>query len=296
MTSRTNRSITPRNIAVTYIIIVMAAVIDAIGVIVFLVPAKVAPGGVSGIAVILNHLNPALPIGLMIIIGNIPVQLLGARYLGGWRVVVRTVVYIILYSVLMDGLQPQLATVDVGTNTLTNALFGGIMSGIAGGLVLRAGGTQGGTSTLGRILQFQFGMPLSTSALYTDTVVVLLAGLVFGWEGALYALVTLFVGGLAADYVLEGPSTIRTATIITDRPDDISNLVLDEMGRGVTAWPGKGMFTDETHTVLFITVSRSQINELRRLVHMADPDAFLVVGQGHVAYGEGFRRVRGSSL
>jgi uncharacterized membrane-anchored protein YitT (DUF2179 family) len=292
MTSPTSRSITPRNIAVTYIIIVMAAVIDAIGVIVFLVPAKVAPGGVSGIAVILNHLNPALPIGLMIIIGNIPVQLLGARYLGGWRVVVRTVVYIILYSLLVDLLQPQLATVDVGNNTLTNALFGGIVSGIAGGLVLRAGGTQGGTSTLGRILQFQFGMPLSTSALYTDAAVVLLAGLVFGWEGALYALVALFVGGLAADYVLEGPSTIRTTTIITDRPDDISNLVLDEMGRGVTAWPGKGMFTDETHTVLFITVSRSQINELRRLVHIADPDAFLVVGQGHVAYGEGFRRVR----
>lgn len=290
----TGRTLNWRSILLSYLMLGVAAVIDSIAVLVFLIPAQVAPGGVSGVAVILNHLNPALPVGLMILIGNIPIQLLGARYLGGWRVVVRTMFYVLLYSMLLDVLEPHLVTVEVGDNTLTNALFGGILGGIAGGLILRAGGTQGGTSTLGRILQFRYGMPLSASALYTDTVVVLLAGLVFGWEGALYAMVSLFVGGLAADYVLEGPSTIRTATIITDKPDDIANLVLDEMGRGVTAWPGKGKFTDETHTVLFITVSRSQINELRQLVHAADPDAFLVVAQGHVAYGEGFRRVRGA--
>ena len=235
MTSRTSRPTTWRSILFSYLILCIGAVIDAIAVIVFLVPAKVAPGGISGIAVILNHLNPALPIGLMIIIGNIPVQILGARYLGGWRIVVRTVFYILLYSLLVDALRPQLAGVEVGSNTLTNALFGGILGGIAGGLILRAGGTQGGTSTLGRILQFRFGMPLSATALYTDTAVVLLAGTVFGWEGALYAMVSLFVGGMAADYVLEGPSTIRTATIITDKPDDVANRVLDELGRGVTA-------------------------------------------------------------
>ena len=149
MTSRTSRPTTWRSILFSYLILCIGAVIDAIAVIVFLVPAKIAPGGISGIAVILNHLNPALPIGLMIIIGNIPVQILGARYLGGWRIVVRTVFYILLYSLLVDALRPQLAGVEVGSNTLTNALFGGILGGIAGGLILRAGGTQGGTSTLG---------------------------------------------------------------------------------------------------------------------------------------------------
>jgi len=159
-------------------------------------------------------------------------------------------------------------------------------------LVLRAGGTQGGTSTLGRILQQQFGMPLSATSLYTDTAVIVLAGLVFGWEGALYAIVALFVGGATADYVLEGPSVIRIATIITDKPDAISELVMDDMGRGVTAWQGKGMFTEQNHTVLFITVSRAQVSSLQRLVHLADPNAFMVIGQGHVAYGEGFRQIK----
>lgn len=282
-----------RSIVSSYLLITIAAIIDAIGVVVFLARSEIAPGGVSGVAVMLNFLDPALPIGLMIILGNIPIQALGARYLGGWRVVVRTVIYVVIYSLLLDVLRPYLDTLVVGDNRLTNALFGGILVGIAGGLVLRAGGTQGGTGTLGRILNHQFGLPLSTTALYTDSAVVLLAGLIFGWEGALYAIVALFVGGMTADYVLEGPSTIRTATIITDRPDAIAEMVLDEMRRGVTAWQGRGKFTDAEHTVLFITVSRAQVNALQRLVREADPNAFMVVGHGHVAYGRGFRQMDG---
>ena len=80
---------------------------------------------------------------------------------------------------------------------------------------------------------------------------------------------------------------------ITDKPEAISELVLDDMGRGVTAWQGKGMFTEQNHTVLFITISRAQVISLQRLVHLADPDAFIVIGQGHVAYGEGFKRIKG---
>ena len=285
-------SMTLSQIITSYVMLIIAVAIDATSVNIFFAPFKIAPGGVTGVAVILNHLDARLPIGLIILLGNIPIQIFGYRMLGGWRVVVRTVFYILLYSFLVEFLKPYTATVEVGTNVLLNALFGGILGGVAGGLVLRAGGTQGGTSTLGRILQQRFGMPLSATSLYTDTAVIVLAGLVFGWEGALYAIVALFVGGATADYVLEGPSVIRIATIITDKPDAISELVLDDMGRGVTAWQGKGMFTEQNHMVLFITVSRAQVNSLQRLVHLADPNAFMVIGHGHVAYGEGFRRIK----
>ncbi len=276
----------------TYTLLIIGAILDAASVNIFFAPFKIAPSGVSGVAVILNHLDARLPIGLLILLGNIPIQILGYRMLGGWRIVMRTVFYILLYSFLVEFLKPYTANVEVGTNVLLNAIFGGILGGIAGGLVLRVGGTQGGTATLGRILQQQFGMPLSTASLYTDIAVVVLAGLVFGWEGALYAIVALFVWGATADYILEGPSVIRTATIITDKPDVISEAVMDDMGRGVTAWQGKGMFTEQNHTVLFITVSRTQVSSLQRLVHLADPNAFMVIGQGHVAYGEGFRQIK----
>ncbi len=292
MLGRRFGTMTLSQIVTSYVMLIIGATIDATSVNIFFAPFKIAPGGVTGVAVILNHLDARLPIGLLILLGNIPIQILGYRMLGGWRIVVRTVFYIFLYSFLVEFLKPYTAGVEVGTNVLLNAIFGGILGGVAGGLVLRAGGTQGGTSTLGRILQQQFGMPLSATSLYTDTAVIVLAGLVFGWEGALYAIVALFVGGATADYVLEGPSVIRIATIITDKPDAISEVVMDDMGRGVTAWQGKGMFTDQNHTVLFITVSRAQVSSLQRLVHLADPNAFMVIGQGHVAYGEGFRRIK----
>ena len=292
MLGRRFGTMTLSQIVTSYVMLIIGATIDATSVNIFFAPFKIAPGGVTGVAVILNHLDARLPIGLLILLGNIPIQILGYRMLGGWRIVVRTVFYILLYSFLVEFLKPYTTGVEVGTNVLLNAIFGGILGGVAGGLVLRAGGTQGGTSTLGRILQQQFGMPLSATSLYTDTAVIILAGLVFGWEGALYAIVALFVGGATADYVLEGPSVIRIATIITDKPDEISAVVMEDMGRGVTAWQGKGMFTEQNHTVLFITVSRSQVSSLQRLVHLADPNAFMVIGHGHVAYGEGFRQIK----
>jgi len=115
--------------------------------------------------------------------------------------------------------------------------------------------------------------------------VILVAGLVFGWEKGLYALMTLFVWGLAADYVLEGPSVVRTAFIITDKPQAVAHAVLSNLRLGVTAWPAQGMFTKSEHTVLFCTVSRPYEGALKSVVAGVDPDAFLVIGHGHQASG-----------
>jgi uncharacterized membrane-anchored protein YitT (DUF2179 family) len=134
---------------------------------------------------------------------------------------------------------------------------------------------------------------MSMTYLYTDIAVVVLAGLVYGWAGALYALIVIFIGGLATDYVLEGPSVIRTAVIITDHPEAVSKAVMEQMHRGVTSWEAKGMYTGQPRTVLYITIARSQVEDLRRIVTFVDPRAFLVIGQGHTAYGEGFRTIQG---
>lgn len=267
----------------------LGALIAAIAVIVFEAPFQIAPGGVSGIAIILNHVIGS-PIGLVILLGNIPIQLFAYRMLGGWRVVAATVYAVVLYSLLIDVLTPYFTIVS--DDRFLNALFGGLIGGIGTGLVLRGGGTMGGTSTLGRVLQRRYGIPLSSSTLYTDGGVVLLAGLAFGWEGALYAMVGLFVGGATADYVLEGPSVIRTAVIITDHPHEIAERIFAELHRGVTGWTATGMFTDQAHTVLYVTLGRSEVNTVRRIVTSVDPNAFLVIGQGHTAYGEGFKEIR----
>jgi uncharacterized membrane-anchored protein YitT (DUF2179 family) len=271
-----------------YTLILIGTAIAAMAVVVFQIPAQIAPGGVTGVSIILNHLF-GTPVGLVMLLLNIPIMLLGYRMLGGWHTIIGTIVSILLASFLIDFLTPRLAPDGISDDSLLNALFAGIVGGFGGGLVYRAGATMGGTSTLVRIINDRFGIPLSSASLYFDGFVVAAAGLVFGWEQALFAIVALFVGGAASDYSLEGPSVIRTATIITDFPEEVSNVIINTLGRGVTSWEGTGMYTGHEHTILFVTVGRSQVSRLRKLVIEADPAAFVVIGQGHTAYGYGFR-------
>jgi uncharacterized membrane-anchored protein YitT (DUF2179 family) len=288
------RRITPLNLFIDLILLTLGAFFSAISVIVFLQPSDVAPSGVSGIAVILNTLIGA-PVGIIILIGNIPIQYIAYRMLGGWRVIAATVYAVAVYSIMIDVLTPYFPMGGVSGDRLLNALFGGIVGGVGAGVALRGGGTMGGTSTLGRILQDKYGIPLSSSTLYTDGAVVIFAGLVYGWEGALYAVVALWVTGAVTDYILEGPSVIRTAVIVTDRAQAVADAVLTEMGRGATGWQARGMYTGETHDVIYVTIARGQVDDLRQLVFSVDPTAFMVVGQGHTAYGRGFRQPRAAN-
>lgn len=278
-----------RTLLVRLILLTAGTLLGAVSVNVFYAPANIAPGGISGVAVILNELT-GTPIGLVVLLGNIPIQLLAIRLLGGWQVVARTLYVVVMYSIAIEVTAPYLPADGITEDRLLSAIFGGILGGIAGGLIYRAGGTFGGTSTIARILQKRMGTAFGTTYLYTDTLIVIAAGLVFGWPGALYAIVTLFVDGTTADYVLEGPSRIRTATIITNQPQAVAQILMTQLDRGVTSWEGHGMYTGQERTVLFVTVNRPQVSELRQLVFEVDPHAFLVIGHGHTAFGEGFHK------
>src|SRR5262249_9614702 len=129
------------------VLLTIGSLLYSLSVRLFYVPADIAPSGVSGIAVILNHLI-GTPIGIMILIGNIPIQLLAYRTLGGWQIVARTVFVLLLYSLTVDLFAAYLPATGITDDKLLNTLYGGIVGGIAGGLIYRAGGTLGGTSTL----------------------------------------------------------------------------------------------------------------------------------------------------
>lgn len=283
-------------LALRYALIAAGIVIGAISLTVFLQPLDIAPAGVAGASTLLNELFDT-PIGLVIFLLNIPIQLLGYIMLpNGSRVILRSVIIVLVFSVVVDNLRLWLPPTGISDERMLNALFGGITGGIGVGLVYRAGATMGGTSTLALILQRRFGFPMSTTFLCTDTLIILAAGLVYGWEGALYAAIALFTAGLATDYVLEGPSVIRTAMIITDKPEDISQRVFANLQRGVTSWTIKGEYTGAEHTMLYITIARSQVRELKDEVAQVDPHAFIVIGMGHAAYGAGFRRMKGPRM
>ena len=281
-----------RDTVIRYTLIALGILMGALSLTVFLQPLDIAPAGVAGASTLLNELF-GTPIGLMIFLLNIPIQLAGYALLpNGGRVILRSVVIILIFSVAVDNIAALLPEGGLSDDRMLNALFGGILGGIGVGLVYRAGATMGGTSTLALILQRRIGFPMSTTFLCTDTLIILAAGLVYGWEGALYAAVALFTAGLATDYVLEGPSVIRTAMIITDKPDEISRRIFDSLQRGVTSWTVKGEYTGVERKMLYVTVSRSQVRDLKDEVSHIDPKAFIVIGMGHAAYGAGFRRAR----
>jgi uncharacterized membrane-anchored protein YitT (DUF2179 family) len=221
---------------------------------------------------------------------NVPLLALGFRHLGRFNFLSHTLYVVLLYSIGTDVLGRWLPSEGITDDLLLNALYGGVVGGIGTGLVYRGRGTSGGTGILGRVLQLRTGIPISQIYLVTDGGVVLVAGLVFGWEKALYALMTLFIWGVAADHVLEGPSVVRTVFVVTDKPERVALKVFDRLGLGITAWPARGMYTRTEHTILFCAVSRPDVNALRAVVLEVDPQAFVVIGHGHQASGGVYRQ------
>jgi uncharacterized membrane-anchored protein YitT (DUF2179 family) len=283
------RATPTKRVVQNFALLTAGAVLAAINVNLFLAPSDIAPGGVIGAAIVLNTVT-GWPIGLTMLLLNVPLTILGFRYLGRYRFLVYTLYTVLLYSTCTDLFSRWLPAGGLTEEVLLNALYGGVVGGVATGLIYSGGGTAAGTGVLARILQIKTGVPVSQIYLLTDGAVILGASLVFGWEAGLYALISVFVWGLAADFVLEGPSVVRVAFVVTDAPDRVADALMRELRLGVTAWPAQGMFTEADHAVLFCTVSRPQARELRRVVAHADPKAFLVVGHGHQARGGVFGR------
>jgi uncharacterized membrane-anchored protein YitT (DUF2179 family) len=291
LTSRLNFRFDWKN----FLLLTIGAIILAVNLNIFLAPSKLAPGGVMGIAVIVNAFT-GWPLGLIMLVFNIPLLVLGFFNLGRFNFLIHTSYVVLVYSFGADLMVSWLPASGITDDLLLNAIYGGVVGGIGSGLVYRGNGTSGGTGILARVIQLRSGLPVSQIYLFTDGAVVLLAALLFGWEIGLYSLITLFIWGVVVDYILEGPSIVRTAYIITDKPGDVSQAVLERLHLGVTSWSAQGMFTENRHTFLFCTVSRADVNTFRATIITVDPNAFVVIGHGHQAIGGVIRHVTQDDL
>ncbi len=274
-------------------LIVFGTLVQAVALRIFFVPANLASGGVSGISQLINHFT-GWPIGMMVFFGNIPLFLLGWRFLGGRSFALRTAFAIATYSFFADALLwlPFFPQNGITDDIVLNSLYGAVVAGFGYGLVYRGRGTSGGSDILARILNHYRGVSMTQSYLMTDTVVIVGAGFIFGWKEALYAVITLYVSGLVVDTTMEGGGTVRTALIITSQADAVAGKILQEMERGVTRLNATGAYTGEQRMVLYCVVSRSEVQMLKDIVNEADARAFMVVGAAYEALGEGFQPFR----
>lgn len=273
------------------LIILGGAAIQALALRLFLVPTDLVVGGVTGLAQILYHFF-GTPIGLITLLGNIPLFLVGWRYLGGPRFVIRTIWAIVTTSVITDFLIRFTGNTAISSDILLNTLFGGVLFGVGMGVVYLGKGTSGGTDILGKVLNKRWGMSLSTAYMITDALVVLAAGFVWGWDKALYALVVIYLSGVAVDTVSQGVGVVRVVMIFTKELDAVNKAIITQLERGTTILSAKGGYTLEERPVLYCVLARSEISLVKTIVHEADPDAFLVIGHANEALGYGFKPLK----
>jgi len=255
------------------------------------VPAQLVSGGISGVAQLLHYAFNT-PIGIVVVLGNIPLFFLGWRFLGGPRFAARTMLSILCFSLFTDLLVYLTGTAPVTQDIVLNTLYGGITLGVGLGIVYLGRGTSGGTDIIGRILNRHYGISISMAYLLTDSLVVLLAGFFFGWEKALYGLLLIYISGVAADMVSEGYNFTKATYIITTKTDEIVKAIQEELERGVTILPATGGYSRQERSMLFCVVTASEVPRLKTLVHDIDPTAFMVVGQVSETLGEGFKPLK----
>jgi len=262
----------------SFLFLTSGSLIAALSFVLFFAPSNIAPGGTTGIVLIITrYLN--VPAGLTFLTLNIPLVTLGFFQLGRFKFLAKTAYVVLLNNLMIDVFSLWLPTQGLSEDILLNTLYGAVGSGIGYGLLLRAGGNIGGTGILSRVFQLRSGLPMSQVYIFTDGSIILALGLVFGWENALYSMLALFLNGLSLDYVLEGPNVLRMIFIVTEHPQTISEALRERLLVGVTQWEGAGTHSNRSKTILLCTVPRSDSELVKSIVLEFDQQAFVVVGQ-----------------
>lgn len=269
----------------SYLLITLGSFLTAVGLDMFLIPNRIAAGGVSGLATLTFYLF-GLPVGLTMLVINIPLFLASLRLLGA-RFGIKTLYGFLTLSAFIELLGPIVtAPTD---DPLLAAVYGGVMTGTGLGLVFRAGGTTGGTDLAAQLLLKFFATSSGQALLFFDGLVIAIAAFVFSTELALYALISVFISSRIVDVVQEGVGTGRAAFIISDYGKEIAEAILSHMDRGVTFLEGKGAYSQKEKEILLIVVNRSEITRLKVLVSEIDPVAFIIVANANEVLGEGFK-------
>lgn len=272
-------------------IVMTAFALDA-----FLIPNKLAAGGVSGLATVIYYaakanLGVTLPVGIQMLLMN-AVLLVVAWKFRGVRYLAKTMYGAVGLSVLVDVMAPFVPHLG-GGDLLLAALWGGAVSGLGMGLVFKGGGNTGGTDIVAQLLSSRFPFGVGQLMLVIDAFVTVLAAIQFGPNLALYGVVAIFVSTAAIDLVLEGISVEKAVMIISDSADRIGAAINEELGRGCTALEAKGVYTGESRGMLYVVLSRNEIDDLKAIVRGIDSDAMVIISNVHETIGEGFKEMAG---
>ena len=285
-----------------YALILAGAFIVAVGFVFFITPHRIVPGGVTGVAIVVHYLTPGVfpfwpdgvPIGLFCLVLNIPLLLAGTRILGP-RFGVKTVVGTILTCVFIDGVTwlRHDGRVPLVEDVLLSCVFGGALVGLGLGLIFKAKATTGGSDIIAMIIDKYTRLQLGQLLIYVDSVIVLLGLIAFkDWKIPLYSWIVIFITGKVIDITMQGVSYDKTLFIISKEFGQIRDKIINDLNRGGTYIPGKGMYNDADKTIIFTVLNRRELAILEEYIHQIDPKAFVTVVDANEILGEGFKSLR----
>lgn len=264
--------------------IILGSLIYALGLNYFIIANHLAEGGFTGISLIL-HYKLGLPVGTVILVGNVPLLIIGWK-LWGWDFISKTLLGVVTSSLFIDltsGFQMKVE------DLLLAALYGGVVTGVGLGMVLRNGGTTGGADIIARLFNQYFGIRMGKFYLVFDFFVISTIAFFFGLSIALYSLVAIYVFSKVTDYIIDGLDAAHQALIISENIEKIAQAIDQELERGFTFLKGKGHLHQDKDIILCV-VSKWQIFRLKKLVKKIDPKAFVIVSDVYEALGEGFKK------
>lgn len=302
-----------RTVVFDYIAIAIGAALMAIGIGVFLVDARVVPGGVSGLSMAIYYVsNGTLPVGTTIWVLNIPLYLWGLKELGK-TFGIRTFYGFTLSSFFIDffrGDIPWFSWLKLqDTQTVKDllhhdflflVLIGAVLLGTGLGIIFKFKGTTAGSDIVASIMHKKYGIKPGSAIMMTDFFVIALAGLIIevkhlspnrpAFALTLYALFLLFISARIIDAIIDGFDYARAVYIISDKHQEIADKIMNEMSRGATALKSRGIYRDVEREVIFTVVTIKELTTLTDHIKSVDPDAFVIINNVHEVVGEGFRR------
>ena len=264
--------------------IVLGCALGALAYPLFLVPNHIAPGGLTGLATVLNYLFH-WPVGTTSLLMNIPLFIIGYRAMG--RVfVIRSLVATVLFSVLID----LIPLPPMTQQPLLGAVFGGVLLGAGLGLILRGGATTGGTDIIGRLVHKAFPhIQIGKVIMAADALIVVLGAVVFrSVESAMYAVIVIFVNSRLLDYILYGTGSGKLLLAVTEHAQEISDAITSKMGRGITILPVKGGYTGKEKSMVVCAVKKNEVPHLTKIIRQVDTETFIIITEAGEILGEGF--------
>ncbi|MCQ2413124.1 MAG: YitT family protein [Sphaerochaetaceae bacterium] len=278
---------------VEYLNLSIGSFLVAVSVAFLVNPAKIASGGVSGIATIFYHTVGWNP-GYVIFVLSIPLFLVGMKIFGkvyGFKSLVGTVLLSVFTTILVD-LTGGVGILDYSDSIsmLLSAVFGGVIMGAGIGFVMKGGANTGGTDIVAQILNKYTPLSLGTCLTLVDGVIIAISAFVFGIESAMYAIITVYICGITIDKVALpiGANTAKTVFIISEHVEEIKKVILDELDHGATLLSATGMYTGYDRPVIMTVISNQELSTLTGRVKDIDERAFMIVQDAHQVLGEGF--------